>query len=86
MQCIDPKNPKLERAGSATITWYKGPIPDGQRSYGIHVESQGDVYLGTTLASEAGTPLVQGPFSLGGLENQAVIINCNGKERTPLAN
>ncbi|PWN38573.1 uncharacterized protein FA14DRAFT_177835 [Meira miltonrushii] len=86
VQCIDPTNPKAERAGSATISWYKGPTQDGQRSYGIHVESQGNIYLGTTLASEQGTPLIQGPFSLGGLQNQGVIINCNGKERTRLAN
>jgi len=82
VQCLNPKNPKENASGVATITWYKGPTKDGQRSYGIHVASKGNIWLGTSLSSEASTPLIQRPFSLGGLKNEAVIINCNNNNRS----
>lgn len=82
VQCIDPKHPKQNKSGHATITWYKGPSRDGQRSYGVHVETEGDIWVGTTLESSASAPLSKGPWSLGGLKNEAVILNCHNNKRT----
>lgn len=81
VQCIDPKNPKKKLGGKATITWYKSPNSDKQRSFGVKVSANKKIWLGTTAKEEATAPLINGKWSKSGLQGAAIIINCVNNTR-----